>query len=273
MPSGIVTWTRYLVNHYIKGMNVSRPSVFIVGCGHSGTTLLRQILGAHSLIYDIPYESRLGLKNNPKRLIAYFDRLAICEKKTRWVEKTPRHIHCIPQLLELLPDAKILIILRDGRDVACSIKDRHGDIEEAITRWVEDNLAGEAYWQHPNVYVLKYESIIEDFEGTIATVLDFIGEEYEPAMHEYHRMNSPNQAERISKPPSPNGKNHNRYRRWQISQPLFDGRGKWKGMTDEEKRIVQEHAGEMLARYGYADGDWDSTPVVRHDSSEVGKAV
>lgn len=267
IPNGSVIRARYLVNHCFKGMSVSRPPIFIVGCGHSGTTLLRQVLGAHSKIYDIPYESRFCFDEKPERQIACFNRLTVCEGKTRWVEKTPRHIHCIPQLLERFPDGRILIILRDGRDVACSIRDRKGSIQQGILRWIEDNLAGEKYWNHPNVHVLKYEDLIDDFETTMRAVTDFIGEEYEPAMRDYHTR-ADNEGSSIGKPESVSGRDHDLLRRWQMSQPLFDGRGKWKRMTDEEKRIVWERAGEMLVRYGYADPGW-CEPAIGRNAHEL----
>ena len=47
------------------------------------------------------------------------------------------------------------------------------------------------------------------------------------------------------------------YRNWQINQPLFDGRGKWRQMTEEEKRLVKAKAYGMLAELGYgAQADW-----------------
>jgi hypothetical protein len=59
------------------------------------------------------------------------------------------------------------------------------------------------------------------------------------------------------KPPSAHEAQHRQYRNWQINQPLFDGRGKWKRMTSEEKRMVKEIAGHMLVECGYVgDNNW-----------------
>ncbi len=160
-------------------------------------------------------------------------------------------------LWQLLPDAKFLLVLRDGRDVACSIQERTGDLESGIRRWVTDNLAGEKYWGNPQVCLVRYELLILEFENTIARILDFLGEEYEVGLKEYYRKPRLFYADVIEKPAGIFGDNHAQYRNWQINQPLFDGRGKWMRMTGEEKRVFKVLAGELLERYGYADGmDW-----------------
>src|SRR4051794_13051296 len=77
-----------------RGMDL-KPPIFIVGCGHSGTSLVLAILGAHSKIYAVPYESKFGFKSDEaaKALFAEFDAKTVSAGKQRWVEKTPRHVH------------------------------------------------------------------------------------------------------------------------------------------------------------------------------------
>ena len=49
---------------------------------------------------------------------------------------------------------------------------------------------------------------------------------------------------------SPNNFEH---RYWQMTQPIFDGRGIWKTqMSPRERQIFKAAAGEALIRYGYA---------------------
>lgn len=195
----------YAFNRYVRQIEVTGPAAFVMGCGHSGITLLLRVLGSHSRICGIPYESQLGFKlDQRQRLLKNFEEWTISEGKTRWVEKTPRHITCIQNLIEAFPDARMVIMLRNSRDVACSIKERKGSLELGIRRWVDDNRAGQEFWAHPNVRVLKYERLIEEFEPSVAEVLEFIGEEWEPAMREYHRQPKPVYYEKkIEKPDSP----------------------------------------------------------------------
>ena len=178
--------------------------------------------------------------------------MAVSDGKHRWIEKTPRHIRCIDRIMKWCPEAKIIIILRDGRDVACSIQGRTGSLEKGVTKWIQANQMGEHYWDHANVYVLKYEDIITDFKKTITGVLNFLGEDYEEGIKDYHKQERKWYSDIITKPVSIRGEdNHRQYRNWQINQPLFDGRGRWKKLPEEELNYIYERAGEMLIDYGY----------------------
>ena len=242
----------------------SNSPIFIVGCGHSGTSILLAILGAHSRICAVPYESYLAcdlatMKPRPrdeaKAMIRGFDALVVSEKKARWVEKTPIHVRFIAELFALCPECKILLIIRDGRDVACSLQDRNGDLQEGIDRWVLDNTAGEEFWNNPNVHVLKYENLVEDYQGTMLAVMQFLGEKFEKQMANYYKVPKLWYAKELEKPPDAFGPNHEKFRNWQINQPFFDGRGKWKRLSEDEKRVIKSAAGKMLIKYGYTDGD------------------
>ena len=63
---------------------------------------------------------------------------------------------------------------------------------------------------------------------------------------------------RIAPTESAFGENHLEYRMWQVTQPLFDGRARWKkGMDEADKAKFKELAGEMLIHYGYeTNNDW-----------------
>lgn len=127
--------TRYLSQRLLHGIKVRHPPTFIVGCGHSGTSLLLNILGSHSRIYAIPKETGFAYKSAmriwQKRL--KFNMMTVLNGKSRWIEKTPKHIHRIGKLMKLFPRSKFLIAIRDGRDVGYSLKERTGSLEQGIT--------------------------------------------------------------------------------------------------------------------------------------------
>lgn len=236
--------------------------IFIVGCGHSGTSILLNLMGSHSCIFAIPHETEFAYRwrefgEEAKVFSAKWDEVASASGKQRWVEKTPRHIFRIRQILEAFPSGKVLLMIRDGRDVACSIQDRFGDLERGINRWVKDNREGESYWRHPNVCRVRYEELIDDPERALTGVMNFVGEIFEPSMLAYYEQPKMFYHDTIECPPNAFGENHGAFRNWQINQPLFDGRGKWRRMTPEEKELVKNKAGQMLIDYGYAaDLNW-----------------
>jgi hypothetical protein len=251
-------WTKFLIRKFFFRIELMAPPIFIVGCGHSGTSLLLALLGAHSKIFAIPFESSYGRSTRENFLNKLFLRLTIGAGKTRWVEKTPRNIYSIEKIFMVNPGARVILVIRDGRDVAYSIKERTLSIEKGIHRWVDDNLAGESFWSHPQLFVVKYEDIINDRSNTLSAIFSFIGETFEPSVDQYYKKKSFIYSHKIEKPENAVGlQRHNLNRNWQINQPIFDGRGKWKNMTDDEKAIVKKIGGDMLIRYGYTvDNNW-----------------
>lgn len=246
---------------------MSTSPIFIVGCGHSGTTVLLAILSTHSHIHGVPYESKLFQRDEPERseFVARFEAETRAAGKARWLEKTPRHILHLDALFERFPDARVIVMIRDGRDVACSIRDRVGDLDEGIRRWLDDNAAAEPFLDRNSVLPLKYEALVEDPEAALRQVAEFLDEPFEPAMLEHHQSDfkfygGVNKMEKfreaidgmVEKPDSVSGADHRLYRSWQARQPIFDGRGRWREkLSPAEQAHVQERAGDVLARYGY----------------------
>ena len=125
-----------------------RP-IFIVGCQRSGTTMLRLMLDSHSQISCGPETrfledlerivgpdwkrlSQFGYSQEEwlKRIRAFFEGIqsdyARSRGKTRWADKSPRYALHIHFLLQVFPDAQIVHVIRDGRDVAVSHRKRFG---------------------------------------------------------------------------------------------------------------------------------------------------
>jgi len=236
------------------------PPIFIVGCGHSGTSLLLSVLDSHSNIHGIPFESCMAMGKNPRMdsWMAHFDRHTRLAGKNRWVEKTPGHIAYLDRILESAKDCRIIIMKRDGRDVACSVAKRIGSFETGIELRLKALDRAEPYGSHPAVMNLRYEDIVADFTGTMESVLAFIGESWEDGLSEFHRKTRNYYAPTAGQASAPPAVEHEAHRNWQINQPLFDGRGRWKrDMTEAQKSLFKERAGERLVAEGYAASlDW-----------------
>ncbi len=244
----------------MAGCRVDAPPIFVLGCGHSGTSVLLRLLGAHSRIYGVPYESRVFMHSAFKQWLTgkIWNRDAIGQRKHRWVEKTPAHVRELAAVFKRYPDAKVVFMIRDGRDVAVSLRKRFGDFEKGLKRWLDDNRDGLEWVDGKRVMMLKYEDLVKNYEQVMPEVCRFIGEPFEEGMLAYHEQPAYVFSKNLKDPGAESGKDHKHYRNWQINQKLFDGSGKWKTeMTEAEKVRFKEAAQDLLVQFGYVDSaDW-----------------
>jgi hypothetical protein len=198
--------------------------LFIVGCPRSGTTMVQQALNRHSQIV-IPPETKFFfsfLGHSRKRQRRHLDRLEADLQITllrparrvatpeearafyrhlarRYVErlpkrdvvyfgdKTPEHTGQLPRIRRLFPGAKILILYRDGRDVAASLRKMpwmSPDLYVCFLVWlyyyrVVQDARGEG---GPGLYFARYEDIVADPEKELGRILSFLGLPDEPAV-------------------------------------------------------------------------------------------
>lgn len=260
-------WTevRYAVRAKLLGKRVEQPPVVIAGCGHSGTTLLLSILDAHSAIFGIQTESKLGKSEGDefRRKVATFDKLTIAAGKARWVEKTPTNVFYLDRLFTNLPDLKVIIMVRDGRDVACSMRvrfeasmgGREAAFAHGVARWVDENSRWLEHKDDPRLLMVRLEDLIRDFEPTMRGITTFLDEPFEPALLEFHQSkknylhNAP-----VDQAPAPTQQYINQLRNWQVHQPLFDGSGRWqREMSEDEKGILKDRAGQLLIAFNYVE--------------------
>jgi hypothetical protein len=199
-----------------KKIKIIDNPVFIVGCGHSGTSLLNKLIGNHSNIYSIKEESGIfyidldkNIKNDIFKLWSY---IAISKNKKRWVEKTPIHVHHINEIFNTFPKAKVIIITRHGKAVCSSLKKRYNSFTKSIKRWLNDNIAWIKNENLSKCLVIKYENIIKDRINTFKIICDYIDEPYEDL------SNTNENTEVITKLPF----NHIENRNYQINQLIYD---------------------------------------------------
>lgn len=210
---------RFERSSFYRGIAVSQvDAIFIIGCGRSGTTLLRAMLERHPRLWGgpeswvfvhtidpvilawkfstDPAQTRALLKSSTSAVEfseRYFGKCTTDAGKARWIEKTPRHVNCLGYLLASFPNARFIHMIRDGRDVACSLRNhpkaaisRNGvtpitvnnPIAKCINRWVHDTSAGLAYRGHPRVCEIRYEQLVLQSEIALRQVCAFISEDF-----------------------------------------------------------------------------------------------
>lgn len=243
-------------------IKVQNP-IFIVGCGHSGTSIMISILSNHPSLYPITYESGLFKRGESeiREIMLKWDKECIEAGKKRWIEKTPPHIFQIKKFLLHRPNSKFILMLRDGRDVVCSLKQRieYTNFEARVERWIYDNLAGLPYQNHPNVLTVKYEHLVSRTKVTLQRICGFLQEEYTDQILNYQQHQKYWYHSEIIKPQEIiTHEDHHKLRNWQINQPIFDGSGRWKKeMSEMEKSQFKKTAQKYLLQFGYVqDANW-----------------
>lgn len=117
--------------------------------------------------------------------------------KVRWGEKSPRDCFWIDDIIRDFPDAQIVHLVRDGRDMAIDICQSEemlpNNLYAGAHIWHEFNSAvlnSAKNLNKDNYYLVRYEDLCADPESTLKKVCDFIGEDYDPAMLAHHTTDS-----------------------------------------------------------------------------------
>ncbi|MEE8534884.1 MAG: tetratricopeptide repeat protein [Kiloniellales bacterium] len=194
--------------------------VFFVGFPRSGTTLMEQAMKAHPGLATTGEASPLApLLAELRRRGGYPEML---DKRSgsdldamrrgfwkgaeqivgplegrRLVDKLPLNIVDLGFANLLFPEARVVVALRDPRDVCLSCLMQRFSLNEAMVNFLDLERTAETYaavmglWRHYREALTltwmeyRYEDLVEDFEGVVRTVLDFIGVGWDEAVAGY----------------------------------------------------------------------------------------
>jgi protein-tyrosine sulfotransferase len=266
------------------------PSAFspivLGGCGRSGTTLLRMMLDSHRRICCGPESSlfrrravdtrwlaeRFDFRHDEVRAIydaaasrpAFIEAFAaLCMRKAgkaRWAEKTPRNIGRIAEIFHSFPAARFVHVLRDGRDVACSLRThpRHRVVDGRFVptgawkpiagcarRWVRDIESSRRWWGDPRFLTVRYEDLVLGPRPALERVMALVGEGWDEAMLAHAAAASPfRDATRFAQNPEA------------LAAVSKTSLGRWQRDLDaRDRRIFKRIAGPLLVELGYAKDD------------------
>lgn len=207
--------------------------IILLGLPRSGTTLLQRLLGEHSAIHTVAepwlmlplsglvsrrlmqadYDASLAdqalesfaseLPGGRAELVGGVRRLAVdlyascrqAQGARYFLDKTPRYHYIVPELVELLPDARFVVLRRNPLSVLASVAEAWfgGDVNLALGNPHHQRdltLGFEHLDQAPELLgnracSVRYESLVADPEAELRRLCAFLDLEFEPATLQY----------------------------------------------------------------------------------------
>ena len=124
--------------------------------------------------------------------------------KKRWGCKSTFMIYHIALIQRYWPTSKFLYMVRDGRDVAASAKKsifNHYNVYYTSRLWKKEQQIG-IYWlsklSNKDIFLIKYENLLRDPQGTMKSVCSFLNESYDENMLNYFQTQEAQKSSRLS---------------------------------------------------------------------------
>jgi sulfotransferase family protein len=131
-----------------------------------------------------------------------------------WGDNEPSHVHNVPYLKSLFPNSKLILMIRDPRDVYASFKSAWPGIHTAESiaigweRCLLDGLLAASRLGRGLVHQVKYEDLVINPEVQLRTVCKFLNVEYTDTMMTFHELEAAKHLSQVE---------HHR----NVAQPLF----------------------------------------------------
>jgi hypothetical protein len=207
-------------------------------------------------IYDLhPFDLTEGIRCFYRLYAARFG-------KTRWGDKTPFYLDHMVLIQNLVPEARFVHVIRDGRDAALSIKDLWfgpNSLRDAAVWWKRAIEGARRQKDGLSHYLeIRYEDLVRDTEPTLRRICQFLDLSWDPAMLSFHRRSAERIGEVITDFRNPDGKliasveqrHWLHHRTLQPPDPTRIGRWRTEMNAGERKRFYRV-AGGLLEALGY----------------------
>lgn len=183
--------------------------------------------------------------------------------KRRFGDKTPMHCRQLRQIQTILPEAHFIHIIRDGRDVAVSLRKRWfspgRDIATQANFWRDNVISAREQGAECSRYLeVTYENLLRHTETELRRICEFLELPFEVGQLDYYRGAAQRLTEhrdRIRVDGSFVVSHEERLQQQSgTCRPPDPTRiGIWKtALTDQEKAVFSAVAGDVLEQFGYA---------------------
>jgi hypothetical protein len=184
------------------------------------------------------------------------------QNKPRYGDKTPLYCKHMETIETLLPEAHFVHIIRDGRDVALSLRSLPfapgQDIRTLAQYWRDLVQNARRTGRHCRAYMeVRYETLVRDPTSVLPSICSFLQLEFDPAMLRYwertaERLREHQSFNRIAGRHSVTREQRLSQQRLTLEAPQADRVFAWKNkMTPAERAQFLRIAGAMLEELGY----------------------
>lgn len=193
---------------------------------------------------------------------AFYGLYAMRRGKPRWGDKTPLYCRHLNDIRRVLPEARFIHLIRDGRDAALSLRrmwfSPGWEIQTQASYWRDCVLsARRAGLGHNDYLEVRYEDLIQNTEATLTRVCAHVDLKFEPEMLNYYQR-APERLQEHKGRTLPDGTvfltQQQRLEQQQRTTKPLDAScvSSWKRIMDaDERRSFQLVAGDLLEELGY----------------------
>jgi hypothetical protein len=188
-----------------------------------------------------------SVRTFPDAVRVVFDLYARSREKRLYGDKTPLYITFIEPIADLLPETRFVHLVRDGRDVTLAYLERDkgpASVAEGAFHWrlrvtrghESGKRLGESRYRE-----FHYEDLIDDPEGTVRRICEFLDLQFHPTMLDYQKTSE----QFLAEAKNPGDHQH-------LTMAPTKGLIDWRtDMTPDDLALFEAIAGDALEQLGY----------------------
>ena len=228
--------------------------IYVVGNPHSGTTILRKIIGDHPDLFDITQEVRLPSQKQESLKTPN----GYQQGNKGFVCKCPLVDIRSEEFLKETEGLHVIGIIKDIRDVAVSMRERDEKytVQRVISDWTKINMMLDRLNESsksPFKMVTYEKTFPEDKQiEKFREIFEWLGLDFDEKLLTESHLRPKKINSHVPTEKNPGRKNQGDFRAWQTSQPVKDLSGRYKTLLSQEDQdliMSNEQVRYLLEKY------------------------